>query len=542
MNIFRKKLNSLSLRNKISLAYSFIMLSILLITMLATCQICYNQLSTSIDISLSNAAIMTAKNPEVIRSLKSETTSTQLKAYCDSVLKETNNLDVVTICNSEGIRIYHRNHSNIGQQIVGGDEDRMIEKHQPYFNTAYGTLGLQRRYFHGVFDEKGNFIGFVCTSVLMKNLTAIKDKLLLFYFLTGILALLASVYTAAHLQRQLKALLLGYEPEEAANMIIRHQEVLDSLEEGLLAIDEKSCVTLINSAACKLLDIQDPHPLGKPVLEIFPSSLLPRTLQTRIAEHNVNLKLNEVHLLTSRIPVIEQGHLLGAVSIFRDKTQVAKLSEQLTGVNHMVEAMRAYTHEFTNKLHVILGLIQCGNIDKATEYILHVTTMQKTKISLVMTTMKLPILCALLIGKICRANELNISLEIDHNSYVDDANAFLSPDTVTTIVGNLLQNAIDSINMSNAPVREIQLALFYDVNGFYFTVSDTGPGIPAVVAPHIFENGYSTKGKNRGTGLFLVKDVVDSLQGSIQFTTEEGNGTIFTVSIKNPTKRKEKSK
>ena len=158
-----------------------------------------------------------------------------------------------------------------------------------------------------------------------------------------------------------------------------------------------------------------------------------------------------------------------------------------------------------------------------------------------MNTMKLPILCALLVGKICQANELNISLEIDHNSYVDDANAFLSPDTVTTIVGNLLQNAIDSINLSNAPLREIQLALFYDVNGFYFTVSDTGPGIPANVAPHIFENGYSTKGRDRGTGLYLVRDLVDSLHGSIQFATEEGNGTIFTVSIKNPAARKEKS-
>ncbi len=356
------------------------------------------------------------------------------------------------------------------------------------------------------------------------------------YFIIGVIALVLSILIASKIHHLLLKLLLGYEPEQIANLIIKHQEVLDTLDEGLLAIDEENRISLLNKSAVQMLHITDTSPIGKPVLSVFPQSILPRTLQTQKAEYNVNMELNNIHLITSRIPVFESGHLIGAVSIFRNHTEVIKLSEQLTGVNHMVDAMRAYTHEFTNKLHVILGLIQCGNRNKAADYIMHITTLQKEKISMIMDTIKLPTICALLIGKIYRANELNINFDIDKNSTVDTTSVFLPENTIATILGNLLENAMESINLSKSSVREVNLSFFYTEDGLFLTISDSGQGIPKKILPHIFENGFSTKGKSRGTGLFLVKDLVDSYHGDIQVTTEKNNGTIITVSIKNTSK------
>ena len=359
------------------------------------------------------------------------------------------------------------------------------------------------------------------------------------FALIGIAALIAIALVARKLNTTLRHSLLGYEPDQIAQLIIQHQEVLDSLEEGLLAIDKDSRVTLLNTAAIQMLDITDPHPEGKPVHQVFPESLLPRTLKTRIAEHNVNLKLHNIALITSRIPVIEQGELIGAVSIFRSRQQVTELSEKLTGVSHMVDAMRAYTHEFKNKLHIILGMLQFAKREEIAEYITDITTLEQSTISSIIATCKIPRISALLIGKTLKANELNISLTIDKNSHVEDGEQFLPIEGISTIIGNLIENAIESINGGNTDVREVRISLFYNDSVFFLSVSDTGKGIAPDVMGHLYEKGFSTKGKGRGTGLPLIKDLVDSYQGDIQVTSEEGNGTVFTVSIENKsTKRR----
>ena len=54
-----------------------------------------------------------------------------------------------------------------------------------------------------------------------------------------------SFLTASQLNSSLKNVLFGYEPEQIARMIIQHQEVLDSLDEGLLAIDNLGVVSLL---------------------------------------------------------------------------------------------------------------------------------------------------------------------------------------------------------------------------------------------------------------------------------------------------------
>ncbi len=60
---------------------------------------------------------------------------------------------------------------------------------------------------------------------------------------------------------------------------------------------------------------------------------------------------------------------------------------------------------------------------------------------------------------------------------------------------------------------------------------DTGGGIPEEIMEHIFEQGVSTKGEGRGTGLPLIKELTEQFGGEIQIETEEGVGTSITVSF-----------
>ena len=97
--------------------------------------------------------------------------------------------------------------------------------------------------------------------------------------------------------------------------------------------------------------------------------------QTGKSEYNISLEsIKHVSVISDRMPLWRDGKVEGVIAIFRNRTEVTlRLAQDLTGVQHIVGALRAYTHEFTNKLHVILGLLQLGEYKQAEDYVLHLT-------------------------------------------------------------------------------------------------------------------------------------------------------------------------
>ena len=85
--------------------------------------------------------------------------------------------------------------------------------------------------------------------------------------------------------------------------------------------------------------------------------------------------------------------------------------------------------------------------------------------------------------------------------------------------------------LSKKEIREITLGIYASTEGTVITCEDTGRGIPAPVLERIFDNGFSTKGEGRGTGLHLVRQIVDRCGGEISIDTEEGEGTCFTLTF-----------
>jgi len=83
----------------------------------------------------------------------------------------------------------------------------------------------------------------------------------------------------------------------------------------------------------------------------------------------------------------------------------------------------------------------------------------------------------------------------------------------------------------DCPLKRIDVSFSYEDNILSLEVRDTGPGITNDLKTQIFTKGYSTKGTNRGLGLYLVKRSLDKLNGSIEIVSEEGQGTQFNVSL-----------
>ena len=194
--------------------------------------------------------------------------------------------------------------------------------------------------------------------------------------------------------------------------------------------------------------------------------------------------------------------------------------------------MRAYTHEFMNKLHVILGLLQIGQTERAQQYIMDTTRIQQEAVSRIMHQIQEPSVAALLVGKTSRANELGIRLTLDRESCLTAENPCLPPEACVTILGNLIENAIESLNQSRCGVKEVSVSIREESSGLLLCVEDTGPGISAALQKTLFQPGSTTKGQGRGTGLSLVREVVDAYEGEIRVESEPGVGTSFFVSFR----------
>ena len=107
-------------------------------------------------------------------------------------------------------------------------------------------------------------------------------------------------------------------------------------------------------------------------------------------------------------------------------------------------------------------------------------------------------------------------------------------ESLITIIGNLIDNAFDAMNEIGGDFdkpKELLFGIFSKRNSLIITVNDTGVGIKQENIEKVFQNGYSTKGEGRGTGLFQVKQMVENLNGEITLKSEYNTGTSITVCL-----------
>ena len=214
------------------------------------------------------------------------------------------------------------------------------------------------------------------------------------------------------------------------------------------------------------------------------------------------------------------------------KKEFLAFTEDFEGTKFLVDSMRANNHDFTNKLHVILGLIQIGQYDKAVSYIQNISIIQRETISKVMNSIENPSFAALIVGKIARSSECNVKFILNEGSRLKNEDISIPSEALVTITGNLIDNALDSMNKDTSKnEKELSLGIYTRPGELLIIVKDTGTGIPEEIKEKIFENGFSTKGPGRGIGLYHTKQLVSSLGGTITVESQVGTGTCFMVNL-----------
>ena len=448
-----------------------------------------------------------------------------IQSLAEEVRHETGASYVVVI-NRHGVRFSHPDRSLIGKRVA---EPVVALDGRDHIGVDHGNLGISANAKVPLRAPNGVIIGEVSTGI---EESAISDQLLdelptLLLYLAISLAI-GGVASLA-LARRLKRDTFGLELHEIAGLVQEREAMLHNIREGVIALDRDGHVTLINDEARRLLPIAG-DAVGRSIEELFEPGRLRELLTGATAGEDQVVLTDEHVLVVNHMTVMRKGRRLGAVITLRDRTEFEALIRELDGVDALTNALRAQQHEFSNRMHTLAGLIELGDHDAAAHYALDVSKASGGLAESIRAQIELPEIAAMLLAKTTIAAERGVALTLTEDSQLPSAG--LDASTVLTIVGNLIDNAIDAA-ASGSRAATVTVRLSSD-DSVRIEVSDSGDGVPHDVARQIFNDGFTTKeaapDRKRGIGLALVHRLVRTSGGTIAFQSANGHsGAVFSV-------------
>jgi CitB family two-component system sensor histidine kinase CitS len=465
--------------------------------------------------------------PTIIQAFQTSDPSKTIQPIAEKIRKETG-AEFVVIGNRDGTRYAHPIITKIGQKMKGGDNERALMHGEYYISKAEGSLGPSIRGKSPIFNDQGEIIGIVSVGFLLEDvqqqiLNNITRVLIVSFF-----ALLISLLGSMLLGRNIRRDTMGLEPYEIATLYKEKNAVLHAVKEGILAIDNKGCITMMNQKAKRLLQLQGTVKNMK-VDGLFPSKYLYEVLRSGNAQTDIEMVWKDKTVIVNSTPIIDETGIKGVVASFRDKTEIKQMLNTISEVKSYSEDLRAQTHEFTNKLYVLLGLLQLGEYNQAIAMIQSETETLQFQNSVVFNQIKDTKVQAILLGKLGKASERKIKFDIIPDSYLDSLPSHVKLSNLIVILGNLLDNAFEAVyECENPTVKFFATDIGCDI---IFEISDNGKGISDVDIPFLFERGYTSKTgtEPRGYGLSNAEEAVLELNGIIEVQSNSESGTVFTV-------------
>lgn len=109
----------------------------------------------------------------------------------------------------------------------------------------------------------------------------------------------------------------------------------DAFVTGVIVIDKKGEIVIFNKAAEKIIGCSRDKAIGKFILDVIPNSSLLNVLKSGKPETNQRLGINGTTIVSDRSPIFEGSEIVGAISVFRDISDLEKLSKQLSYVKEI---------------------------------------------------------------------------------------------------------------------------------------------------------------------------------------------------------------
>ncbi|GAB3784203.1 ATP-binding protein [Nocardioides ungokensis] len=470
-----------------------------------------------------------ADSPTLVAALGKADPSATIQPLAERV-RHDSGVDFITVMNLHLIRYSHPDPSEIGKHFVGdvGDAPQGGTFTQEYA----GTLGPSMRAVVPVRDTTGKVVALVSVGITIERIDrGLRGDVLLIG--VAALAVLGVGLTGTWLvARRLRRATHGMGEQEITRMYEYYSAVLHAVREGLLLIDDRGRVQLVNDEARRLLGLPE-DVLGRPVADLgLPPGLVTAALG-RTSEADDIYVAGEHVLVVSSAPASWQGREVGAVVSLRDHTELRSVTGELDVVRGLTESLRSQNHEAANRLHTVVSLIEMGRPDEAVAFATEELQVAQHLTDRMVAQVGDPVVAALLLGKSAEAAERGIELTVS-GDLPDLAETVPSRDLVT-VLGNLVDNALDAVTAQ--PDRRVTVHLEGDAGSVRVVVGDSGPGLPPDQAAHVLERGWTAKASaddlgGRGVGLALVGQVARRHGGEVAIGVSQQGGAEFAVTLR----------
>ena len=520
-------------RQRLSTQVVLLMVAILVLTMGGCFFMLQRDLREQLDTQFEYRALSIAQTLAAEQSVATQVADGlpggQLQAMATKEGLETGALFVV-ITNAQGIRYTHPNPALIGTQITYDDpEPDTTEPFRtgiPYTGMQHGSLGPVAAgkaplYLHGKLIGEIS-VGFPVANVGTAWFGAL--PLLIGYLLA---MLVVGVLAALALARRLKRQTFGLELNEIAALLQEREAMLHGIREAFLGYDTGGRVLLANDAARDLLGLPADF-AGRKLRYMLPPGRLADVVTGVVTGSDLLVLHEDRVLVANRMPIVRNNQQLGWVVTFQDRTESEALKRSLDEVTGLADTLRAQSHEFANRLHTLVGLVELGHYDEAVEFVTGLSAARGELTDQLVAAIGEPKLAALVLAKVSLAGERDVQLRLMPDSRVGQRITAITQ--VLTVVGNLIDNAIDAAALAPAP-REVELTLVAAESDLLIRVRDTGPGVPQELRDTIFTDGVTTKssvtGARRGLGLALILQIVEAMGGMV--SVGQDGGAVFTA-------------
>ncbi|MBK3563805.1 sensor histidine kinase [Streptomyces sp. MBT62] len=438
------------------------------------------------------------------------------------LIRHATGAEYIVVMNRQWVRWSHPTPGEIGRRVSTDPSDALAGKE--VMEIDKGTLGRSARGKVPLYDADHRIIGAVSVgiaydSVRARLLSAIPG---LFAYAGGALAVgaLAAWLISRRVQRQTRDLAFS----DISALLSEREAMLHGIREGVVALDRGGRIRLLNDEARRLLGIGD-EAVGRSPDEALGEGRTTDVLAGRVTGTDLLTVCGQRVLVVNRMPTDDDG----AVATLRDRTELEQLGRELDSTHGLIDALRAQDHEHANRMHTLLGLLELEMYDDAAEFVGEVVGDHRVTSEQVTEKIQDPLLAALLVGKATVAAERGVALWVADRTRLPDL--VIDPRSLVTVVGNLVDNALDAV--AGTAHARVEVELRAEGRAIVLRVRDTGPGISADQRELVFTEGWSTKkppahGK-RGLGLSLVRRFAERQGGSATVGEADGGGAQFTV-------------
>ncbi len=369
----------------------------------------------------------------------------------------------------------------------------------------------------------------------------------------------------------------GLHPREVTRELLtskRHNEViLDAMTEGVVELDGRGRVVMVNSAAMRLFDLPEERMLGAVFVDLLdaePAAMISEWMEglagsrqflPLIFDYGAPLLLGDRQVMLNLVPVPEEKRIF-YIGILQDVTrrkeieqrqrQLEKELQRIRKLDAMSMMASGIAHDFNNLLTIINGNIEMARVHTTEERVAHL--LEESARALQLTTglirqfttfsenylpsksrVELKALVEQVLSRELEGSDIGYTIESGDPSLVVD----LDSELMEQVFHNIVQNSREamgergsiSVRIDRVDGEEEGAAIDQPIPPGEFVriaISDTGPGIDSDLIDQVFDPYFSTKQKGAqkgmGLGLTIVHAIVKKHGGFVWIRSRPGEG------------------